>query len=110
MNAFAEPEIEVTAEQTLAALQEGRAQIVDIREPYEHEAGHIEGERLASNAERLDRDRPVIFYCRLGARSAMATQAFRAAGWDAYSMRGGLGAWEAAGLPIAPEGGGVAPH
>jgi rhodanese-related sulfurtransferase len=116
MNAFAQPDIEVTPEQTQAALREGRAQLVDVREPYEHEAGHIEGaehfelERLASNAERLDRDRPVIFYCRAGVRSAMATHAFRSAGYDAYSMRGGLEAWDAAGLPLVPEGGTVAPH
>ncbi len=116
MNAFAEPDIEVSPEETAAALREGRAQVIDVREPYEHEAGRVEGarhvelERLASKAETIDRDRPVIFQCRLGARSAMAAQAFRAAGYDAYSMRGGLEAWDAAGLPLVPEGGRVAPH
>jgi hydroxyacylglutathione hydrolase/adenylyltransferase/sulfurtransferase len=91
-------------------------QIVDVREDYEHEAGHIaqarhiELERLASQADTLDRDRPVIFHCRLGVRSAMAAQAFRAAGFEAYSMSGGLAAWVEAGLPIAPEDGHVAEH
>ena len=67
-------------------------QLVDVREPYEWEAGriagarHIELEQLASQAESLDRDRPVLFYCRVGARSAMAAHAFRRAGFDAYSM------------------------
>ena len=48
-------------------------QLVDVREPYEFEAGriagsrHIELERLASKADTIDRDRPVVFVCRLGA-------------------------------------------
>ena len=113
---FDNPEIEVTPEQTEAALREGRAVVVDVREGYEREAGRIEGSRhlelehLASNAETLPRDRPVIFHCRLGARSAMAAQAFRQAGFDAYTMVGGLERWADEGRPIAPEGGRVADH
>ena len=74
----------------------GEIQLVDVREPYERDAGHIDGsrhielERLASQAETLDRDTPVVFYCRLGARSGMAANAFRRAGFEAYSMVGGL--------------------
>ena len=52
----------------------------------------------------------MIFYCRVGSRSAMAAQAFRAAGYDAYNMTGGLAAWVATGLEIEPEGGTVADH
>jgi rhodanese-related sulfurtransferase len=94
----------------------GEIQLVDVRETYERDAGHIDGsrhielERLASQAETLDRDTPVIFYCRLGARSGMAANAFRRAGFEAYSMVGGLSAWDAQGLPLAPEGGHVADH
>ena len=78
--------------------------VVDVREPYEREAGripgtrHIEMERLASQAESIPRDRPVVFQCRLGARSGLATRAFRAAGWEAFNLRGGIQAWVAAGL------------
>jgi hydroxyacylglutathione hydrolase/adenylyltransferase/sulfurtransferase len=91
-------------------------QVIDVREPYEREAGHIDGtrhvelERLASQAETIDRGRPVVFYCRLGARSGMAAQAFRAAGWDAYNMHGGITLWDERGLPLHPEGGHVADH
>ena len=91
------------------------AVVVDVREPYEREAGHIEGtrhielERLASQAETLPRDRPIVFHCRLGARSAMAAQAFRAAGYDAWSMAGGLERWNEEGRPVAG-GGEVADH
>jgi rhodanese-related sulfurtransferase len=83
-----------------------QVQLVDVREPYEFEAGHIAGARhvelvrLADEAESLDGDRPLVFYCRVGARSAMATQAFRASGYDAHSMAGGLVSWANSGLPF----------
>jgi rhodanese-related sulfurtransferase len=90
------------------------AQLVDVREPYEHEAGriagaaHIELERLAAEADALDPGRPLVFYCRSGSRSALAAQAFRASGYDAYNLEGGLEAWVASGLPIEPADGRVA--
>lgn len=94
----------------------GEIQLVDVREPYEHDAGHIAGARhlqlseLSSAAESIARDRPVVFYCRVGARSDMAAQAFRASGWDARNMEGGLVAWAREGLPLEPGDGTVADH
>ena len=115
MSAFATPDIEVSPART-REMVEGGAQLVDVREGYAHEAGriagarHIELERLAAQAETIDRDRPVVFYCRLGTRSAMATQAFRNAGYEAWSMAGGFQRWFDEELPIEPEGGHVCPH
>jgi rhodanese-related sulfurtransferase len=40
----------------------------------------------------------------------MAAQAFRNAGYDAYSMAGGLSRWAEEGRPLEPEGGRVADH
>ena len=112
---LADPAIEVTPEHTAQALAEGSATVIDVREGYEREAGHVPGtrhvelERLASQAETIDRDRPVIFQCRLGSRSLLAAQAFRRAGYDAWSMAGGLERWRDDGLTI--DGGGeVADH
>jgi rhodanese-related sulfurtransferase len=91
-------------------------QLIDVREPYEREAGYIDGSRhiglveLTAAAESIDRDRPVVFYCRVGARSAMAMQAFRASGYEAYSLRGGLVRWADEDRPLSPEGGTVAKH
>ena len=116
MATFADPEIEIAPERVAELLREDSATVVDVREPYEYEAGHIEGtrhielERLASQAETIARDRPVVFHCRIGARSAMAAQAFRTAGYEAYTMTGGITAWHEHGLPLAPEGGYVADH
>ena len=94
----------------------GEVQLVDVREPYEYDAGHIAGarhvpvSRLSEEAASLDRERPVVFYCRSGGRSAMATQAFRASGFDAHNMSGGMMAWAQEERPIEPEGGTVADH
>ena len=92
----------------------GEVQLIDVREANEHEAGRIEGDRhiplaeLAARADTLDAGRPIVFYCRSGSRSAMATQAFRLAGYDAHNMAGGLLDWYAAGLPLLPADGHVA--
>ena len=106
---------EMNPRQAADLLSEGGgAQLVDVREPYEHEAGriagslHIELQRLPGEAATLDRERPVLFYCRSGSRSALAADAFAAAGFDARNLDGGLEAWVAAGLPIEPDGGRVA--
>ncbi len=91
-------------------------QVIDVREPYEREAGYIEGSRhiplveLSSRAAEIERERPVVFYCRVGARSDMAAQAFRASGAQALSMRGGLMRWANEDRPLSPEGGVVADH
>lgn len=91
-------------------------QVVDVREVYEREAGYIEGSRhiplveLSSRAQEIERERPVVFYCRVGARSDMAAQAFRAAGAQALSMSGGLVGWAAENRPLSPEDGVVADH
>jgi rhodanese-related sulfurtransferase len=99
----------------VAELMRDGAQVIDVRERYEREAGripddsaHIEMDRLADEAGSIDRDRPVVFYCRTGSRSALAAQAFAAAGYDAHNLDGGLKAWVADGLPIDPSDGHVA--
>lgn len=110
-------EIDVEPERLAGWLEEDPSlQVIDVREPYEREAGHIAGTRhiqlvnLTDEASTVERDRPVVFYCRVGARSQMAAQAFRAAGYEAYTMSGGLKRWASEGRPLAPEGGSVAEH
>ena len=108
-------DIEVTPQRTRELLQSGEAVVVDVREPYERNAGHIEGsqhiplQELGARAETLPRDRTIVLQCRVGGRSLMAAQALRAAGYDARSMSGGLEQWHEDGLPVAG-GGEVADH
>lgn len=96
--------------------QDPGLQVVDVREAYEREAGHIAGSvhieltQLPSRTEAIDRERPVVFYCRVGARSLMAAQAFRASGFKAHTMDGGLLRWAQEHRPLSPEDGRVADH
>ena len=109
-------ELEPSAVAERLAQDPGGLALVDVREAYEHEAGHIPDDRhieltaLSSQAQTLDPGRPVVFYCRVGSRSAMAAQAFRASGYEAYSMAGGLLSWAREGRELVPDGGRVADH
>ncbi|HTC73869.1 MAG TPA: rhodanese-like domain-containing protein [Solirubrobacteraceae bacterium] len=109
--------IEIEPARLAALIEQGDAvQVIDVREPYEREAGHIDGTRhielvqLTAAADSVDRERPVVFYCRVGARSEMAAQAFRASGFEAYTLSGGLLRWAQEERPLAPDGGVVADH
>jgi rhodanese-related sulfurtransferase len=110
-------DIEIDPERLADWLAEDpNLEVIDVREPYEHEAGHIAGTRhvelvdLSAQAQTLPHDRAVVFYCRVGNRSLMAAQALRASDFEAYSMRGGLQRWAQEGRPMSPEGGYVADH
>jgi rhodanese-related sulfurtransferase len=96
------------------ALLDDDAQLVDVRAPHEWEAGHIAGaihvplDELGERVADLDRDRPVVLYCRGGSRSTMATEALAAAGYDAAKLSEGIVGWEEEGLELEPEGGYIA--
>jgi len=103
-----------TPQQVAELIAAGGVQVIDVRAAHEHTAGHIAGTRLIelqelpTQAATIDREQPVILYCRSGGRSAMATQALSEAGFDAHNMVGGMLAWEAAGLALSPADGFVA--
>jgi rhodanese-related sulfurtransferase len=106
--------LEIDPADVAKLAESGEAEVIDVRLDYEHEAGHIAGSRhiemneLTASAGSIPQDRPVVFYCRGGSRSAMAAEAFAQAGYDAHNMTGGLVAWDDQGLPLEPEGGEVA--
>jgi hydroxyacylglutathione hydrolase/adenylyltransferase/sulfurtransferase len=108
-----EHDIEIGPAQAAEKIAEG-AQLVDVRQDFEWDAGRIPGaehiplEQLPAASERFDRDRPIVFQCRTGSRSGMASQIFRASGFEAYNLSGGLEAWGAEGREIEPDGGFVA--
>jgi rhodanese-related sulfurtransferase len=86
----------------------GQVQILDVREPYEWEAGHIEGSvhvplaQVMGGQERgqLDPERPVVIVCKSGNRSELAALMLQARGFEAENFEGGTEAWVAAGLPL----------
>ena len=84
------------------------ALVIDVRDPGEYGAGHILGARnlpVARIDEKADlgkrKDRPLIVYCDSGARASKAAAALRQQGYtQVVNLAGGLGAWQAAGLPV----------
>ena len=107
-------DIELTPQRAAEMLEAGEARMVDIRQPSEWEEGRIPGadliplEQLPARAAEIEDDRPIIFMCRSGNRSAMATEAFVASGRSAFNLAGGIEAWVETGLEIEPPDGGVA--
>lgn len=94
--------------------QRDDVQIVDCREPWEWNAGRIEGAILiplnqlmagGQGGDLLDSTRKTYVVCRTGNRSELATMMLRARGFDAENMEGGMVEWERLGLPFsAPDG------
>jgi rhodanese-related sulfurtransferase len=98
------PPIQDLPAQDVAERMKQGAVLIDVREPAEFEAEHIEGARLfplsTFDPNRLPKDVPLIFNCGIGKRSAVALARAQQAGYahDAH-LAGGLAAWKAAGLP-----------
>jgi rhodanese-related sulfurtransferase len=89
-----------------AAAQSDGAIIVDVREPGEYVGGHVPGAtlvpmgQLSSRLRELPIDKPIYLICASGNRSLSMTNFLMRAGYDAYSVAGGTGAWARAGHPI----------
>ena len=89
-------------------------QILDVREPYEWVAGHVEGSihiplaQVMAGGEqgRLATDRPVMVICRVGNRSELAALMLQARGLNAENVEGGLEDWAREGLPVVDSDGG----
>lgn len=91
--------------------QRARLQILDVREPDEWDAGHIEGadhvpmDQVRGRYDEIATDRTIVAVCRSGARSGDVAAALRQAGYDAENMDGGLQAWSEEDLPLVTENG-----
>lgn len=108
---FAKRTIPSITPQQLRERQEG--DVLDVREPDEWRAGHIDGSthipmgELSLRLGEVSGDRPVAVVCRSGQRSAQVTAALVRHGYDAANLDGGLQAWTRSGLPLVAEDGGA---
>ena len=92
---------EIQPAQLAQRLQRGeKLEIIDVREPYEWQIGHIPGARLvpldqiAAEIPRLDKRRETILYCKVGGRSMKAAQQLANAGVaDVRNLTGGILRW-----------------
>lgn len=87
-----------------------RSVMLDVRMPYEFEAGHIEGavnvplQSLPAHVAKLDPKVPIICVCQVGQRSDLAARYLADREFIAFNMEGGMAAWAAAGLPYVGSG------
>jgi rhodanese-related sulfurtransferase len=104
-------DFETVANKTLnAKLQAGEnVLVVDVREPDEFKAGHIEGavnvpiRSLAQSLNKLPADKatPMAVVCKSGIRAAYGTMTLRLMGYsNVKDVVGGMLAWEKDGLPV----------
>jgi len=104
---------EVSRDEAQKLIEDG-AQVIDVRADHEWEAGRIAGathlslDELPQRAGEIDKERPVVLYCRGGNRSTMAAAALAEAGYDAVKLSEGITGWAEAGLPLDPDDGYVA--
>jgi len=76
-------------------------QLIDVREPYEHEAFNIGGQLIPLNEitqhiNEIVTDKPVVIYCRKGIRSQVAIQRLqqKMPFTNLYNLIGGTEAWK----------------
>ena len=80
--------------------------LLDVREPDEWRAGHVDGSlhiplgQLPARLPEVPRDRPLVAMCRVGARSGHAAAFLAHHGYEVANLDGGLEAWAAQGLPL----------
>lgn len=114
------PEYYISVERAFQYWEEGMP-FVDARTDHEREVGTIEGAvhletrhflpggRVEPILEQLDRSFPVVVFCAGGDCDASENVAQRLIGrgfTEVYIMHEGFGAWQAAGHPTQPAGGG----
>jgi rhodanese-related sulfurtransferase len=89
------------------ALPKDGGVLVDVREPHEWRSGHapaakhIPLQQLPAQLSSLPKDAPIYLICRSGNRSHTAAAFLQRNGFERpVNVRGGMIAWQRAGLPI----------
>ena len=108
-----EPFERVDAARAKELIDGGGVALIDVREQDEWDEGYIAGaERISVNdiisqsrVDDLPKDRPIVFYCAAGVRSALAAEMAASIGTPGplYNLEGGIGAWQSASFPVAQD-------
>jgi rhodanese-related sulfurtransferase len=80
--------------------------ILDVRQPFEYQLGHIHGasliplNELSERIDHLPAGKEIICVCQSGSRSYSAARYLLSAGYQVIDMQGGMNAWLQSGLPV----------
>lgn len=94
--------LEISVEETrdLLASNPDGVELIDVREPFEHETARIEGAQLIpmrqipEHVGTLPKDKHLLIHCHHGGRSLRVTEFLRARGYDRVTnVAGGIHAW-----------------
>jgi rhodanese-related sulfurtransferase len=100
----------VSTLQATQLINQGKALIVDVRDPAEFALGHMRDAKnlplkeLPQRIAELDKfkGKTIVIVCQAGQQSTAAASRLKKAGFnEVYSLNGGLAAWQAQGLPVA---------
>jgi hydroxyacylglutathione hydrolase len=108
MTEFDDDSVDVTTEQAAEALNDGSAQVIDVREQGEWDAGHIPGSvhlpyhGIRGLPDELDRGGSVAVICASGQRSAVGASLLQRFGVRdvIHVVDGGVPRWEREGWPV----------
>ena len=93
---------EISATELKRRLDAGEdIQLIDVRQPEEHNFARIEGAKLIplgeilSRVDEIDPARETVLHCKMGMRSARAVEALQRAGFKGklMNLKGGITAW-----------------
>jgi rhodanese-related sulfurtransferase len=100
----------VTPSGAVALMNDDATVVIDVREPHEYSAGHIENARHIPLGKIDDRayelqdhkQGPIVVACQSGTRSPQACRKLMALGFSqVYELQGGMVAWEEQKLPVS---------
>ena len=104
MNCKAQVKVKtVTTKELKGLLEKAKIQLIDVRTPKEVKKGFIKNAQFVNFynddftekiIQKLDKNKPVYLYCKVGVRSKKACKILQEKGYEVYNVLGGFNQWK----------------